>query len=390
MTRWRILVFCGACLLIATGILLWRLEDHDLDRRTHESFAFEANDARLAGTLWLPEDRAIAAVALVHGDGPQDRIAAGGYAPLINALLDAGLAVASWDKPGIGGSEGAWLDQSMEDRAVETSGALDALARRMEGIPRGALGFSQAGWVLPRLSSEEADFIALVGPAVSWRDQGTYYTRIRLSRAGADAAEIARSLAGAALENERVFGRDARFDPDVVPAEMGRARWAFIQRNREEDSQAYLGRLKIPTLAIWGQEDLNVDAESNAAIYRGLLAGGHPANRIVIVPRATHGLLKESPYNSQLTSEWPWHTTLRFLWEGRSAYARGALAQITDWITARTGAVAHPRRRSSARRARPTGNPIVRSRTMPNETANQNFGIAQRPNRAHRRAFESR
>lgn len=321
--RWiGFLIFSFVFLVFVAGVVLWRLADHDLERRASEPFNFLSNDHQLTGTLWLPEGPVVAAVALVHGDGPQERTSAGGYAPLINTLLDAGIAVASWDKPGVGGSQGNWLDQSMEERASEASSALNALTLRFEDINVGALGFSQAGWVLPRLPQETADFIVLVGPAVSWQDQGTYYTRTRLRLAGASEAEIAQTLAAARLENERIFGPNAGFD--LAPVDMNRDRWAFIQRNRNEDARDYLRQLSIPTLAMWGQDD--------AAIYLEDLVQNHPANRVVIVADATHGLLRASPYNAQLVSDWSFYCVAMFLLQGRYAYAPGAIDQIVDWI----------------------------------------------------------
>jgi len=335
MKGWAILALCAVGLLIVAGLALWRLGDHDLERRSSEHFSFEANGIQLTGTLWLPDRTVIAAVVLAHGDGPQDRFAGGGYQPLINALLDAGIAVASWDKAGIGASQGNWLNQSMEDRAMETVAALDTLAMRIDDAPIGALGFSQAGWVLPRLAPNQAEFIVLVGPAVSWRDQGAYYTATRLRLEGASESDIADALARAEDENERLFGAEAQFDPSQFSDDMDEARWAFIQRNRDEDAREFLGALQTPTLAMWGENDLNVDAANDAAIYRAALLDQHQANDVVIVPNATHGLLKASPYNIQLTSSWPWYTVLRFLMEGRYAWAPGSLDMMIDWIAAR-------------------------------------------------------
>jgi pimeloyl-ACP methyl ester carboxylesterase len=338
MKGWAILALCALGLLIIASLALWRLGDHDLAHRSSKNFRFAANGIQLSGTLWLPEKPVIAAVVLTHGDGSLDRFADGAYAPMINTLLDAGIAVASWDKAGVGASQGNWLDQSMEDRAAETVAALDALALRMDGAPFGALGFSQAGWVLPRLGPDQADFIVLVGPAVSWRDQGAYYTATRLRLEGASETEIADALARAEGENERVFGAEAQFDPSQLSDDMNEARWAFIQRNRNEDARDFLGRLEIPTLALWGENDLNVDAANDAAIYRVTLLDQHPANDIVIVPNATHGLLKASPYNAQLVSTWRWHTVFRFMIEGRYAWASGSLDMMVDWIAARAEA----------------------------------------------------
>ena len=273
------------------------LDDHDLSRWASQPFRIETSDGTRNGTLWQPQGTPRASVVLVHGDGPQDRLSGGGYVPLINALLEAGITVASWDKPGIGASDGDWRDQSMEDRARDVRAALAALPT---GPKRGALGFSQAGWVLPKLRAPDADFLVLIGPAISWQEQGAYYS----SRRGA-------SGPGPALTPERR---------------------AFVERNRNADATSDLAALNIPLLAIWGERDLNVDAAQDAATYRALLGS---CGDILIWPDATHGLLRAGPYNYQLLSDWPWHAKARFIWAGRAAYAPGVLDHITDWIVAR-------------------------------------------------------
>jgi uncharacterized protein len=323
------------CFIVAIAlIVLARLDTYGLDRRTSEPFAFDANGLRLAGTLWLPDHAATAAVVLVHGDGPQDRTSQQGYDPLINALLDAGIAVVSWDKPGIGDSPGDWLSQSMTDRYVDVRSALSVLRSKLPAIPVGALGFSQAGWVLPRLASGDADFLVLVGGAVSWQRQGDYYTRTRLQRAGMSQSEIDTRMAEMAAADERLFA-SAQVPPVAFLDGMSPERWAFVRRNLHEDATTALEKLDIPLFALWGADDLNVDPQASATLYQQTVGGNHPANRIEVIPDATHWLLRAAAYNTQLTNEWSWFTTIRFLMESRHAYAPGALETINEWVHAR-------------------------------------------------------
>lgn len=328
----------GIFLVVAAiVVIMMRLGDHDLSAKQSETFAFSSDENRLAGTLWLPDVPVEAGIVLVHGDGPQDRTSGDGYAPFINAMLDAGIAVASWDKPGIGASTGAWLNQSMKDRAAETVAALQALQDRLEGVSVGALGFSQAGWVLPKLTGNEADFIVLVGPALSWHQQGAYYTRTRLERSDTalETAAIDVILAEEEERNGRLFGPGAAYDRAAPPDGMSEERWDFIQRNRLSDATSDLQQLSLPLLAIWGADDLNVDAVHDAAAYEVALAGARAPTQLRVLPEATHGLLKAGPYNYQLIAQWPWYAQLRFVWQGRNAYAPGALDLIADWIKAR-------------------------------------------------------
>ncbi len=316
------------------GLTLWRLADHDLGRRASESFEFTTAGHLLTGTLWLPDEIPHAAIVLVHGDGAQDRTSFGGYAPLINAFLDRGIAVAAWDKPGVGSSGGNWLLQSMGERTDETRAALQLLKTRLEGVSVGAVGFSQAGWVLPGLSQSDADFLVLIGAAVSWQDQGRYYTRTRLAQEGLSPNEIDRTIADQDRENERIFGSDASVTD--APDNMLPDRWRFIQQNRSANSREELSRFDIPIFAIWGADDLNVDAEQDSTIYRELLIEHDARTKILVWPDATHGLLRSTAYNWQLTEDWSWMAKLRFIAEGRHAFAPGALGAIIDWIDARS------------------------------------------------------
>ena len=74
----RTILIVGFTLVALTGFGLWRLADHDLDRRTNERLTFTVSGNTLSGTIWLPDKSPIAVVALVHGDGAQDRTSAGG------------------------------------------------------------------------------------------------------------------------------------------------------------------------------------------------------------------------------------------------------------------------------------------------------------------------
>lgn len=332
MNRWGFAAAGLVALLVC--VVMWRLGDHDLERRPSETLFVTVSGARIAGTIWLPDEAPTAVVALVHGDGAQDRTSSGGYAPLINAFLDRGFAIASWDKPGVGQSEGNWLRQTMSDRTAETRAVLAVLKERFEDTPVGALGFSQAGWVLPGLTRTDADFLVTVGAAVSWQEQGAYYTAMRLTREGTDAEAIKATLAAQEIEDDRLFGPNAT--PEDRPDGMSPDRWQFIHLNRGADARQALSELDIPLLALWGAEDLNVDPTRNPEIFRETL-GNRPdptriPARIVVVPNATHGLLKAPEYNWQLTEEWSRVAVVSFLLEGRNAYTPDALDTMFEWI----------------------------------------------------------
>lgn len=89
---------------------------------------------------------------MVHGDGPVEATHDGLYAPWLEGAADAGSATLPRKKPGVGGPDGDWLAQSMNDRAAEVCAALDWAHQRNEA-PTGTIvlwGASRARWVLPR------------------------------------------------------------------------------------------------------------------------------------------------------------------------------------------------------------------------------------------------
>lgn len=198
--------------------LLTRLSDFDLSGygKQHTVF-FKHNNDVLVGTLILPPDKVSPPfVLLVHGDGPQDRWSEGGYIPLVKFLVSQGIAVFSWDKPGVGNSTGNWLAQTMSDRAEEAVLALKKLREQPElkKSRGGYLGFSQAGWVVPQASQQTAtEFTVLIGAAINWRDQSIYYTGQRLKVEGRSLNDIQDAKKHEAVVFDRQFTEEAAVLP---------------------------------------------------------------------------------------------------------------------------------------------------------------------------------
>ena len=353
----------AASIAVLAGVFLvfQGLQDFELSEYETRPIVFSFDGYSVAGTLHLPfpentKPAPPTLVLLVHGDGPADRYSGGGYLPLVSSLLDSGLAVFSWDKPGVGESEGNWLSFSMADRARLAAMALAAAKEQPElrMSPAGFLGFSQAGWVLPILAEEPAqgDFFVIVGGAVNWLRQAGYYTRRRLELAGADLKTIDEALAQDARDGQTFLDRDFSYQDyldsgmDKVP--MPEDRFAFAHRNAASDSSASLTVVSAPVLTVHGGEDLNVDPYFNSGVYRKTLKARNPGNRFVIVPNATHALLRAEAFNYQLEGQMPsWGRTL-FMVLGRRAYAPGALETMTTWIEEQA-ASANTRSTSSVR-----------------------------------------
>lgn len=250
-------------------------------RFDQRAVAIPGPDGNLAGVLTLPPDgTARGLVVMVHGDGPVEATQGGLYSPWFEGAADAGFATLSWSKPGVAGSEGDWLSQSMDDRASEVSSAID-WAQAQDDVPTDTIvlwGASQAGWVLPKVTRdrEDIDGVVAVATAINWLRQGRFNLLAELEHDGADAQERARAIAGSdqtriLLERgasyEEYLASTASTDP------MTQERWGFVQRNVDSDATADLAASAsrpIPVHLMVGTHDRNVDVAETAGAYRSI------------------------------------------------------------------------------------------------------------------------
>ncbi len=342
----------AACLVFALALvgLLLLAEQHEVKAQQHIELRFRHDQNQLAGTLLLPAGQGpFPVVVLVHGDGPQTR-GVDRYTQIINAHLSAGIACFTWDKPGTGDSSGDWLQQSMTQRAQETHAAMQMLAQRadIQAQHIGLLGFSQAGWVLPEVGAMHPApaFLITVGAALDWRAQGEFFTRQRLIRAGLRAPEIEKviqwqrvapqpaiSLSFAAYQQQFQAYLDQHPAPIGANTEpLSAQRYHFIALNIDANSSQQLSSLQTPLLAIWGQDDLNVDAKANAAAFSALLnTKAKQQHQIALIPQADHTMLNSSTFSMQLPSEWTWWMSVRYFIAADDAFAPAFLPLIVDW-----------------------------------------------------------
>jgi pimeloyl-ACP methyl ester carboxylesterase len=342
----RHLLFIAASLAVialfgfASIVAFSRITDFELPEITQQAVSFSDNGNRLEGTL-ITASADGPTVLLVHGDGAQDRWSDDGYLPLVNTLLDAGISVFSWDKPGVGASTGNWLHQSMTDRANETVAALAAVrqATGFEDRTIGLLGFSQAGWVLPRVPAltDDASFLVLMGGAINWQAQGRYYATIRLTHEGQTSTQIAAELLRQAQAQSKWLRSDATFADYRAASRpedgfLSADRFRFAQLNYQEDAREDIAKLTLPVLVLSGAADLNVDSRETIAVYTQLLKAVHPLNAFHLVPNASHSLMSASYLNYQLPDQIPLLVKARFILAGRDAYEGDVLKTVTDWV----------------------------------------------------------
>ncbi|MEV0293853.1 alpha/beta hydrolase [Nocardia sp. NPDC050710] len=325
----------AACCVIALAVSAggWVIHANDFDIR-EERVTIPGPAQPLHATLALPKsgEKPYGLVIFVHGDGPADATRDSFYRPIWESFTAAGYASLAWDKPGINGAPGNWLDQSMHDRTAEAEAAITWARGRTDIDPHriGVWGISQAGWVLPEVAAHRPDlqFMILVGAAVNWLRQGEYNLVAEMRHRNASEAEIAtaferRNQTLRLLHSGASYERYVAEGADSPP--MSAERWRFVGENYLSDVTDQLPRVTIPVLLVLGEEDLNVDVAETERVYRKLL----PPEQLTVekYPHASHNIVRADLDNTQGI-----RSVLVAVFTPRSLYAPGYLDSLRDFV----------------------------------------------------------
>lgn len=275
----------------------------------------------LAGTLTMPESTSpVPAVVLITGSGAQDRDETlMGHKPFLviaDALTRAGVAVLRLDDRGVGGSTGSLEPGTTVDLARDTAAAIDWLAKQpgIDAKRIGLVGHSEGGLIAPMLATSRDDvafMVLLAGPAQQGDALLVEQTGLLAAAGGADAAMVdamRRTLADLIAQAK---------DPAVPQAELqGKLRGALLAKASELPPGLYeimdpypvvlsspwmraflaydpvptLEKVRCPTLALFGERDLQVPAASNEPLAQAALAKTGLGDRatIRVVPGVNH------------------------------------------------------------------------------------------------------
>lgn len=282
-----------------------------------------AEGVRLAGTLTLPEgDGPHPAVLLVTGSGAQDRDETiMGHKPflvLADYLTRRGIAVLRVDDRGTGASTGDFGSATSEDFASDALAGIQYLRSRSEVDAEavGLIGHSEGALVAAMVAAEHPDalnfLVMMAGPGVPGHELLIDQGRLIAEAAGAppDAIDaqtaLQRQIFDIIRRNENVeVARDslrpvitAALQQQSVPAEsVGQMAEAQLDALTSpwmrfflfHDPVPVLQRVTVPVLAINGEKDLQVPAETNtAAVEAALRAGGNERVTVHILPGLNH------------------------------------------------------------------------------------------------------
>ncbi len=279
---------------------------------TTQPLSFSWRDLTLVGTLHLPEGSGPhPAIVMLQGSGESDRDSFGYFPPIRDVLLQRGVAVYSYDKPGIGESNGDWRNYALYDRADQGMAAIEAV-RSADGIDPervGVWGHSQGGWIVQILAADHPELpfvVASAGPAIDVTAQDLYGCEQMLRKAGLPEAEIERSLAAfgavhdAALRGDDFASVQQIFEgarneqwAQYLPIES-EALWRMMCAFTQEayDPPSTLARIRCPFLAVFGSLDLLVPARESARICSEALdEAGNTNSAVAVFSGANHRLL---------------------------------------------------------------------------------------------------
>ena len=318
------LLFCSASLLLQT-----------VEPEINEEVTFANGEVTLAGTLTLPPSSGRhPAVLLVSGSGPQDSdgatVAIPGYRPfaaIAKHLARNGIAVLRYDDRGVGESSGDYGTATEPDFVNDARAALEFLLGRSDIDTKrvGVVGQSEGGMIaamLAAVDSRLAFVISLAGPAVKGDE-----LLLRQAERAAQADGMSPSVVAEVVREQRrilelALAKNWRELEAVVHAATSRRldalseekkaligdikafadrkaaqslrtfrhpRYQFILAHDTAEDWAKVG---VPVLAVFGELDVQCDAEQNTVALRQALArGGNENLTVKVIPSANHLLI---------------------------------------------------------------------------------------------------
>ncbi|MCZ4273852.1 alpha/beta hydrolase family protein [Maritalea porphyrae] len=327
----------GVVLLMLTFLFL--LPDQ---RYSENDFRFDFRGTEIAGKLILPlvpTNGPIDCLVFVHGDGAMSFDGTGYFEPYFSHFAQKGMCALSWHKPGVDGAEGEWLDYSMADRAALVEAGVAALrSNSVQPIGRvGLIGFSQAGWVLPKIEPIKNDiaFYVFVSPAVNWMEQSAYMTNLRNKNTTPDLVKVRNNqaidemvLAGAPY---RQFEQYAAKHKEIDKEEFSPKRWTFITKNARSDLSQDIGQLNdVPVLLLTGARDGQLDAAKTDATFKKLLGEKLVRHQF---ETAGHSMIQVDQRKPMDGFDGFW-VLLKVGFMGRDAFVEGYWAAMDEFIAA--------------------------------------------------------
>ncbi len=244
---------------------------------THtRTVSFDSGDIRLAGALVTPaEGKAQSAIVYVDGSGATRRDLG-----IARRLAESGIAVLTYDKRGVGDSQGEYSgplstnEVTLNALAADASAALEFLSAQSEvsDAKLGFAGISQAGWVIPlaAVASDKEAFTVIWSGMVGRISEEDIFSLYTSDRDGADLPGF-----------EEIVAQRVR--PYAWPPELG----------EDVNSVDSLAQLDKPGLWVFGGRDGSIPVALSIARLEELQRDEH-AFEYVLFSSAGHDTVETS------------------------------------------------------------------------------------------------
>ncbi len=281
----------------------------------------------LAGTLTFPKEGGpFPAVVLVTGSGPQDRdetlLGHKPFLVLADYLTRQGIAVLRYDDRGVGKSAGRFSTATTQDFVNDALAAVNYLENRndIRKNETGIIGHSEGGLIAPlaAVKSSGVNFIVLMaGTGVTGRkilleqseliekSMGMKEDQIvkgtELARKFYDVVENEKDSAAAAEKIKTLFRNYYTSLDSTEKAEFGNDPEAVFEKQASTlltpwfryfltyDPKPTLEKVKVPVLAVNGENDLQVPPKQNLpVIEEALKEGGNKDYKVIEIPKLNH------------------------------------------------------------------------------------------------------
>lgn len=289
-------------LAIVPILLLWT--GSALAQNPTQLFDFHFEEATLNGVIMMPKDtEPRGMVIMVPGAGRTNAVAQRYFLDIRTQLAQDGYATFIYDKQGCGNSTGTFDgNQPVDNSALEVISAINSLKEaQVQGADNiGLWGISRAGWIIPLVINQRDDIAFWVSVSgVDAQENFGYLLEENLRILGYPADSI-NLLVSEWAEGNRICHEGGSYEECLAATQNFRAN-AFVRRfnggegseeayyqyqqffsqqtmDQETGLQVYipafehvLAEVDCPVLALFGEEDKNVDWQKTKALYEQTL-----------------------------------------------------------------------------------------------------------------------
>jgi uncharacterized protein len=274
-------------------------------KTTRRTFEVKNGAVQLSGELDLPGDKAKGVIVFVHGSGDAPRRA---YDLWTNFFVARSWGVVVFDKRGSGNSAGDWHDANFITLADDVRKVLSWTRNQKElaGLKIGLWGASQAGWVIPQLTAENAVDFAIIqsGPATPVDDFLRLTLESELRAYGFPPEEIAKAVRYYNLDVTVSRGAKpfAEIEKAYAEASAASAEWLlkppdpinapdrrFMKAISGFDPADFWRKTRTPLLILFGGKDHIVPVDPNRRRMEQLLGeAGNTGSRVVVFENDNH------------------------------------------------------------------------------------------------------